>query len=134
LNQLIINKIPIRNAGPVIVKLQDRAKYHTTDRDTIIIYNNPANKKAIPPTISYFQDMIRTINKTNVGILCINNPMSICQKLNLEEKTSNDINAKKNINIIDKILGVQYTNLLIFFPIIHNLLGVYFGFHFLTLT
>ena len=45
----------------------------------------------------------------------INNVPIVCQKFNTEEKTSNDINAKKDINKIDNILGVQYTNLLIFF-------------------
>ena len=79
------------------------------------IYNSPARIKAIPPTISYFQDISRTTNNTSVGILCINNAPSVCQKLNSEEKTSNDINAKKNMNIMDIILGAQYTNLLIFF-------------------
>ena len=71
------------------------------------MYNSPARIKAIPPTISYFQDINRTINKTSAGILCINNAPNVCQKLNSEEKTSNDINAKKNMNIIDKTLGVQ---------------------------
>ena len=79
------------------------------------MYSSPARIKAIPPTISYFQDISSTTNNTSVGILCISNPTTVCQKLNSEEKTSNDINAKKNMNIMDNILGAQYTNLLIFF-------------------
>ena len=51
----------------------------------------------------------------NTGILCINNAPIVRQKFNPDEKTSNDINAKKDINKIDNISGVQYTNLLIFF-------------------
>ena len=81
------------------------------------IYNSPARIKAIPPTISYFQDISRTTNKTSAGILCINNPTTVSQKLNSEEKMSNDINARKDMNKIANILGVQYTNLLIFFSI-----------------
>lgn len=82
--------------------------YHSNDcLISRIIYSSPARIKVIPPTISYFRDINRTTNKTRAGILCINNAPSVCQRLNSREKTSNDINAKNNMNIIDKILGVQ---------------------------
>lgn len=53
----------------------------------------------------------------NTGILWINNPAAICQKLNPGEITSSENTAKKHRNIIDRILGVQYINLLILFSI-----------------
>lgn len=71
------------------------------------MYNNPAKIKAIPPTISYFQEINRTTNKTSAGRLCINNTPSVCQKLNLGEKTSNENSIKNKIKIIENILGVQ---------------------------
>ena len=117
LNQLIRNKIPIKNAIPAICIAQDRMYHSNGFLINTRIYNSPARIKAIPPTISYFQDISRTTNKTSAGILCINNPTTVSQKLNSEEKMSNDINARKDMNKIANILGVQYTNLLIFFSI-----------------
>ena len=107
----------MRNAIPEICIAHDIIYHSNGFLNSRIIYNNPARINAIPPTISYFHDINRTINKINTGILCMNNPNTVCQKLNSPEKTSNDINAKNNMNIIDKILGVQYANLLIFFSI-----------------
>jgi len=105
----------MRNAVPEIC-IAHNSIYHSNGfLNSMTIYNNPARINAIPPTISYFHDIIKTTNKIITGILCMNNPINVCQKLNSEEKTSNDINAKNNMNIIDKILGVQYINLLIFF-------------------
>jgi len=117
----MINKIPIKNAGPAIVRIQITI-YHSNEFlnifiDIIATYNIPAKIKTIPPTISCFQDIKRITNKINTGILCINNPTTICQKLNSGEITSNENNAKKQIKIIDRILGVQYINLFIFFSI-----------------
>jgi hypothetical protein len=114
----MMNKIPTRNAGPAIIRIQDII-YHSNEFlsafiNIITTYNVPAEIKTIPPTISCFQDIIRVINKINTGILCINNPTTICQKFNSGEITSNENKAKKQINIIDRILGVQYTNLLVF--------------------
>ena len=60
----------------------------------------------------------RKSDKINTGILCANNPAVICQKLNPGEITSNENNAKKQIKIIDRIFGIQYINLLIFWPIL----------------
>ena len=109
------------NAGPLICKTQNSIYklegLFSMLINKIKIYNIPAKIKAIPPTISYFQDINRTANRINTGILCIRNPTTICQKLNSGEMTSNENNAKKHINIIDKILGVQYINLFIFFSI-----------------
>jgi hypothetical protein len=65
----------------------------------------------MPPTISYFQDISRTNNKINVGILCINNPNTVPQKPNFMSKISKENKVKNNMKIIDKILGVQYINL-----------------------
>jgi hypothetical protein len=110
LSQLIINKIPIRNAGPAIIR--------ELFINIITTYNVPAKIKVIPPTISRFQDINRTIDKTNTGILCINNPNAVSQKPNFISKTSKENIAKNSIKMIDKILGVQYTNLLIFFSIL----------------
>ena len=115
LNQHRVNKIPIRNAIPANCIIQDNIYPSKGFLSTRRIYKIPARIKTIPPTISCFQDIHKTINKINTGTLCINNPMSICQKLNSEEITSRDINAKKRIKSIAKILGVQYRNLLLLF-------------------
>ena len=106
----------MRNAGPAII-IDQEIIYHSNLEfiNRVIIYNNPAKIKAIPPTISYFQDIHKIINKINTGILCINNPNNIWEKLNPGSKTSKENIAKNNRNIIDKILGVQYTNLMVFF-------------------
>lgn len=72
-----------------------------------MIYKNPAKIKAIPPTISYFQEIIVTTNKIRAGILCINNPIAISLALNPGSKTSKENIIKKRINSIDNILGVQ---------------------------
>ena len=101
------NRIPIKKANPEICMAQASIYHSKGFLISKMIYNIPAKIKEIPPTISYFQDINRTINKTRAGILCINNAPSVCQKLNSPEKTSNDINAKNNMNIIDKTLGVQ---------------------------
>jgi hypothetical protein len=122
LNQPIMNKIPMRNAGPAIMRDHD-SMYHSIGFDVIILiiliplYNNPARIKAIPPTISCFQETNRTINKINDGILCITNPKIVCQNPRFISKTSSEKRARKRMNSIDKILGVQYTNLLIFLSI-----------------
>lgn len=76
--------------------------------------------KAIPPTISRFQDINITINRINAGMLCISKAPIVCQKVSSNEKTSKDIKNRKNTNIIDNILGVQYTNLLTFLFIIKS--------------
>jgi len=111
----------MRNAGPAIVKIQETPHHPICPPNicgiTVTVYSNPARIKTTPPTISRFQDIIRTANKTNAGILCISKPTTICQKLKPGSKTSKENNAKKHINIIDRILGVQYRYLLIFFPI-----------------
>ena len=96
--------------------------YHSNEFLNVFIniittYNVPAKVKMTPPTISCFQDINRTINKINTGILCINNPNIVSQKPNFISKISKENIAKNSIKIIDKILGVQYINLLIFFSI-----------------
>ncbi len=63
--------------------------------------------KAIPPTISYLQEINKTINRISTGILCMNNPINISLKVDAESKTSNENIAKNSMNKIDKILGVQ---------------------------
>jgi len=116
---LIINRIPIRNAGALMGRVQNNI-YHWDESRIIFInrsmmYDNPARVKAMPPTISRFQDSNRIINSSNTGILCINRPNSICPKLNPGAITSKENNAKKQINTMDRIRGVQYINLFIFF-------------------
>ena len=107
MNQPIRNKTPIRNATPEICRDQNNIYHSNGFLISRIIYNSPARIKAIPPTISYFQEINRIINKISAGILCMKNPNIVCQKLNPVPKTSSDIKAKKQINIMDKILGVQ---------------------------
>ena len=80
-----------------------------------MIYNNPAVKKVIAPTISCFQVITKRIVKIKTGILCMNNPKRICPKLASGVITSNENKAKNKINKIENILGVQYKDLLIFF-------------------
>lgn len=109
------NNAPIKNAGPAIIRDHDIIYHSNEFMNAFIIniamYKNPANMKTIPPTISRFHDIMRTASKMSAGILCMNNPKTICQKLNPGEKTSNENIAKKQMNNIDKILGVQYMNL-----------------------
>ncbi len=93
----MVNKIPIRNAGPLICKAQNsiyNSNWGFVNNKKI--YNKPTKIKLIPPTISYFHDINKTTSKISAGILCINNPTAICQKLNPGEKTSNENNAKNN--------------------------------------
>lgn len=75
----------------------------------------PAKIKAIPPTISRFQDISKIIDRINTGILCIINPNIVPQKLKFDSKTSKENIAKNRIKIIDRILGDQYKNLFILF-------------------
>ena len=101
----------MKNAIPEICMTQD-SMYHSNwffkaFINIIAMYNSPPRINAIPPTISYFQAISRTINKTSTGMLCINNPNAICQMLNSGEITSSDINVKNSKNINDKILAVQ---------------------------
>jgi len=112
-----MNKIPMKNAGPAIMRDQDSIYHSNGFISNITIYNSPARIKAIPPTISYFQEIIRTTNKISDGILCITNPRIVCQNPRFKSKISNENKAKKRMNSIDKILGVQYMNLLILFSI-----------------
>jgi hypothetical protein len=106
-----MNKIPMINAGPLICKAQKNlyqsAGLFNKFINKITMYNIPAKIKAIPPTISCFQDINKTTNKIKTGILCINKPTAICQKLNSGEMTSKENNAKKHKKTIDRILGVQ---------------------------
>jgi hypothetical protein len=102
------------NAGPAIVIDQDRAICHSTRCIVVQMYAKPARMKTTPPTISYFQEIIRTINKTKTGILCMNNPRTVPQKSYCASKISSENMARKRRNKIDRILGAQYINLLIF--------------------
>ncbi len=72
----------------------------------------PRVKKIIPPTKSFFQDIIKITNKTRDGRLCINNPINISLKFEAESKTSRENIAKNSANKINNILGVQNMNLL----------------------
>jgi len=92
-NHPIKNKIPIKNAGIAI----------TNDSSM----SNPAKIKPIPPTISYFREIIKIIVKINAGILCINKPTTICQAVNPIPKISNENIIKKRTNITPNIRGAQ---------------------------
>ncbi len=118
LDQPIRNKIPIMNGGPAIC-IDQANIYHSNEfLSNTTIYNSPARIKAIPPTISYFHEINRTANNINAGTLCINNPTTVCQKLKFSAKTSNENSIKNKMNIIAKILGAQYTDILVFFFIL----------------
>lgn len=106
----------MKNAIPENWIAQDK-RYHSNSfmTNVRIIYATPARMKAIPPTISYFQDIQRTAIKMNTGILCIKNATTVPQKPKPVPKTSRDIRAKNAMKMIDTILGAQYTNLLTFF-------------------
>ncbi|MCR4285214.1 MAG: hypothetical protein NUV97_04210 [archaeon] len=108
MNQPIKNKIPIKNAGPEMINDQENM-YHSNWGfiNKRKIYNNPTIIKAIPPTHSYFQEINKITNKRKDGILWRNSAKIVCQKLSPIPKTSKEKRAKKQINIIDKILGVQ---------------------------
>lgn len=41
----------------------------------------PRKVKMIPPTNSWFHDMIRIANKMNEGMLCTNRPTTVFQKV-----------------------------------------------------
>jgi len=70
-------------------------------------YKTPAKIKAMPPTISCFQDINRTINKISAGILCMNNPRIVSQKPNPVPRTSKENIAKNRMKMIDRVLGAQ---------------------------
>src|SRR3989338_5991407 len=80
----------------------------------IIIYSNPAKIKTTAPTISYFQEIIKTARRINTGILCINNPPAQLKKLLHKSKTSQENIDKNSKNKIHNIRGVQNINLLTF--------------------
>jgi hypothetical protein len=98
---------------------QVKAKYQGSVRPTVKnIYNKPPAPKTTAPTISRFQEIIKTAIKTKTGILCMNKPTTICHQLDAESKTSSENNAKNAIKHIDKIRGVQKRSLLLIFAII----------------
>lgn len=68
----------------------------------------PISINTIEPTISYFHEIIRTIIKIKVGILCIKNPKSISLIESPGSNTSKENENKNKINRIDKILGLQH--------------------------
>lgn len=74
---------------------------------TIMIYTNPAKIKTIPPTISYFHDIINTITNINAGMLCINKPIMMSLAVAPGVNTSSENIAKNIINNIDITLGTQ---------------------------
>ena len=77
------NKIPTRKAGPEIIS--DQINIYHSKLGFIAnktLYNNPAKIKTIPPTISYFHEIIKMSSKNKAGILCINKPTIICQMVN----------------------------------------------------
>jgi hypothetical protein len=49
------------------------------------------------------------------GMLCMKRPKTVPQKPRPRSKMSNENIARKRRNIIDRILGIQYMYLLIFF-------------------
>ena len=57
-------------------------------------------------------EKIKKNSKTKAGILCMNNPINICQKLFPDSNTSKENDIRKQTNTIPKIFG----NLSIIFP------------------
>jgi hypothetical protein len=107
--------MPIKNAGPTIIKLQDNI-YHETGSDELDIiilvmlkpvYSNPARIKTIPPSHSCFQDIRRTTSKIKTGRLCINNPSAHSRTPLQLSNTSKENIAKKSRNKIERTRGVQ---------------------------
>ena len=96
------------------------------------MYSNPAKKNVIAPTISFFQEIIKTAVRINTGILCNRNAKIVCQNVKPVPKTSKDIKAINAMRSIDKILGVQYMNLLIFFIIEVYIVRLFNDFEFLA--
>lgn len=131
LNQPIKNNAPIKNAGTSSIRdIYQGSIVSLIIEDTICA--TPARMKATPPTISYFQDMNKTSNKTSEGILWRNKSINISLKLDADSKTSRENIPKKAINIIDRIRGVQYMNLEGWFIIVCiGLIKVRGGLHYL---
>lgn len=112
--------MPIKNAGPAICRDQARAICQSNPLIILLIkvrrvYNAPNRIKIIPPTISYFHDIMIIINNKSGGMLCINRPKIVPQNPKFISKMSSENIVKKRTNKRDNILGVQYMNLLIFF-------------------
>lgn len=111
------NKTPIKNAGTSIISEPKKDMYQgstSTLATENIIWIIPAIMKVIPPTISCFHDIHRTIANIKEGKLCIKRPTNICKLVSPGSKTSNENIVKKRIKNIDNILGIQYRVLLIF--------------------
>ncbi len=123
--QLIRNRIPIRNAIPEICTAQDSLYHSNGFCINTAIYNSPARIKAIPPTISYFHEIIRIIVRIIEGILCMNNPRIVPQKDNFMSNMSRLKRLRKSMKIIASIRGAQYTNLLIFFVLVMLILKIH---------
>lgn len=73
-------------------------------------YKSPARMKTAPPTISRFHEITKTKSKMSAGILCMKSPAKVPQNPSFISKISKDINARKAMKIIERILGVQYVN------------------------
>lgn len=104
--------MPIRNAGPKIIKDQNDINHWWGDvlnmlMSTSVRYSIPASENAIAPTISYFQDMNKIINKINDGMLCSKSMINASPKLDAESKTSKENKDKNSINTMARIRGVQ---------------------------
>ena len=100
--------MPIKNAGQVISKEDNKRLVPDRPLISIIIVKAiPARINTIPPAISYFQEIIVTINRISAGILCRNNPIAISLALKPGSKTSKEKTIRKRTNNIDNILGSQ---------------------------
>lgn len=114
--QLAMKKPPITTAVPAIWMLQTRAIPELRAwLNAKKIYKIPARINAIAPTTSRFQEIIRIMRRIRVGMLCMKSPTTVSQKLYPLPKTSSEKRARKAMNMMDNILGVQNTNLLISF-------------------
>lgn len=115
---------PIRNKRPIergttlpIISIGLIVLSDDIDNATMVppTQATPMVIKIMAPIKLCFQDIIKIISKTSDGRLCIKNPINISPKLEFESKTSSEKTARKSANKIINILGVQNTNLLIFF-------------------
>jgi len=100
--------MPIRYAGPAMRNAYENMYPPNGGLMTLITYAVPASRNVIPPITSRFQDIQRMIERVSTGMLCINNPVSICQAFNPGSNTSSENKARKHINSMERILGVQY--------------------------
>ena len=113
------NNIPIAKAGPAIISDQESPVYQGRPFGTgliiiVPIYNNPNPKKATAPKSSCFHAIIKNIIIKKLGIKCINNATTHCNRPLHASKTSRANKLIKSTNKNVRTLGVQNNHLFTF--------------------